>query len=312
MKKYIIIVMMVLSLLAGCKKATVPVVLPSDNEIMSFTASLVPTKSHFNNPANPQLYWDASDMVAVYSVPLMDIFNEDRESAYIHNFNSIATIESIEDDGVSATLKTTVPKDSWFIDPVTPSNPQYDDYYIFFAYYPVLNGSCGTVKTEYRESDNETWYYIPFNVPREQDGLSYADYQVMFDPTGYSAGEMFVSKNAVMSEDAQISFNNLRPVTAMLRFSLQLPDGSASVYMESLEISVEGGASSSLAISGAAALNLLEDKGEGNEFMPTFESEESGDEYMTAEESGTSYSSILIDLDGMKVTTEAGNDIYAV
>lgn len=304
MKKYIVSMMMVLPLLAGCKKATAPATVPDGGEKMTFTASFSPVKSHFNDPSSPQLYWDTTDQIAVYSVPFFDLVNRGGGS-YAHNFHAVASIASIEDDDVSAVFETNELKSSWFLDPNLQSD--YDDMYIFLAYYPMSDASCKEVSTEVRGA--YTYYYFPFTVPQEQDGSSYSDYQIMYDP----GSESPVLKSAVMDEDthAQVAFTHLRPVTAMLHLTLQLPE-DMSASLTSLEVSLEGSGASSMAISGAAALNLVVDKGEDSEFLPIFEDESSGDEYLTAEESGTSYPCILVNLDGMSVTDQPSDDLYVV
>ena len=302
MKKYIVSMMMVLPLLAGCKKATAPATVPDGGEKMTFTASISPVKSHFNDPSSPQLHWDTTDKIAVYSVPFFDLVNREGGS-YAHNFHAVASIASIEDGGVSAVFETNESKSSWFLDPNLQSD--YDDMYIFLAYYPMSDSSCKEVSTEVRGA--YTYYYFPFTVPQEQDGSSYSDYQIMYDP----GSESPVLKSAVMEEDAQVAFTHMRPVTAMLHLTLQLPE-DMSASLTSLEVTLEGSGASSTAISGAAALNLVVDKGENAEFLPVFEDESSGDEYLTAEESGTSYPSILVNLDGMSVTDQPSDDLYVV
>ena len=67
MKKIIFTLIVLLPLFAGCKKghfadnATVP------GDRMTFSADLSLARSHFGDASSPQLYWDLTDKIAVYS-----------------------------------------------------------------------------------------------------------------------------------------------------------------------------------------------------------------------------------------------------
>lgn len=245
MKKYIAVATVLLSLLVGCKKSVGPDVLPLSGQKMTFRASLPVTKSHFNG-TGPQLYWDSSDKLTVYGVNAYDVLTT--PAHYKNAVSEVLSLGEIAADGISGTFTSVNAKTFWFPDPVNTMTEGKDTYF-FFSYYP-----SGSEPKQILEEvvDNKNWQYLPFNIPEVQDGKSYSEYQIIYDPglpvnEGGDYDPFLVSKTNILDNNGQVIINHLAPVTAMLKFTLRLPEGVTSKMMTSLKISLEGSEQHSIA-----------------------------------------------------------------
>ena len=304
MKRFIVSLMILLPLFAGCKKASYSEPLPPAGVKMTFKADFSAVKSHFNDPSSPQLYWDDTDHIAVYALPLWDALMQ--APHYQRNQSELLSISEISADGISATFSSLLDKESWFLAPQVPLGEEYDDIYQFFAYYPA--SAAGDVSEV--EMDGDTYQYIPFTIPSEQDGVSYPDYQVLYDP-GLPENEnddmdpYIVSKSSVMADESQVVFSHLNPVTAMIRYTLRLPDGSTPIQIENLEIKTLGDADAN-SIAGDARLMLYY---YGNDNVPYCFDRPSHVEYLLPASSGNTAINIRRSL---QVTDQASSYFYAV
>ena len=272
MKKYTVLFLMALSLAWGCKKAHDSVALQPETSIsdgFTFTASMPVTKSHFASESSSQLCWDMTDKVVVCGFPALTLLVRS-EGVYTTSVNDVTTISSIYDEGISATLQSEKNGSEWFIAPTSgeiegmpmteEERAYWSDLYIFYAYYP----SDGTPKTVHTDTESDPggdyWEYMLFNVPVEQDGQSYDEYQILYDPglndqnEGLDMNDM-ISKSSVMSGSENISFQ-FKPITTMLRFTLQLASGEET-QMTSLQISLQGSDADNQSIVGDARLPLI-------------------------------------------------------
>lgn len=271
MKKYIVLILTVLPLAWGCKKAQGPEARQPESSIsdgFTFTASLPVTKSHFASESSSQLCWDMTDKVAVSGFPALNLLIRS-EGVYTTSVNDVTTISSIYDEGISATLQSAKKGSEWFKDPTSGEidDPELidtieglRDLYVFYAYYPC----DGTPKEVYTDDtsdpDGDCWEYMLFNVPAEQDGQSYDEYQILYDPglndqvEGLDMNDL-ISKSSVMSGSGNISFQ-FKPITTMIRFTLQLASGEET-EMTSLQVSLQGSDADNQSIVGDARLPLI-------------------------------------------------------
>jgi hypothetical protein len=272
MKKYIVSILLLLPLLVGCKKASGPEVKPVASGKMSFSAYSPAVKSHFNGDG-PQLYWDATDKIAIYGFPVMNMVVPS-SVVYSTSVSEVIGVNEISSDGKSATFLSTKTPSQWFADPIGNNTnfEGFEDIYLFYAYYPA-----GDTPNQILIDNSEyprLWEYFLFNVPAAQDGINYNSYQVLYDP-GFPEQEhgdvsAYVhSKSAVLAGEKSISFTGLRPVTSMLRFSLAAPAELSSVNISSLEIVLEGSDADNLSLTGDARLPLIHfGDGEADEMVP--------------------------------------------
>lgn len=191
----------------SCKKSSMDET--ASLEGMTFSASTVPTKSHFNPESTTDLtlYWDEYDDLAVYSI---DPSNPSSEAV-----SGLALIKS----GVgstSAQFKSTKPKGEWF-----PGGQSRH----FFTYYP-----CNAYPLNMDNVDGEQ--VLPVFLPQRQDGENYGKYHVMV-----ASGDEF-SPSA-----EKVVFSNFKPVTSLLKFRL-VPDEDYAfnldyIYLQSYWVSSE-------------------------------------------------------------------------
>ena len=334
MKKYIFALIILLPFFAGCKKASGPEAATIDDGRMRFSADFSITKSHFENDSSPQLLWDLTDRIAVYSKQAFDSFMDDD-----HFLGSIAEaidISEIASGGLTATFEATTPKTDWFPEgnPFTPE--QYTDIkeddmpfvqalynawinsYVFFAYYPCT-GEPGGFETfsiarpadpDHPDPTPELYQYIPMSVSAVQDGASYSEYQILYDP-GYpesdgDPSETLISKTDIMANPTSSVSFNFRPVTSMLRFTLQLPSGSAKKTRSNIKISIEGDSDQN-SIAGDAMLMLFQYG--AKDALPISMEKSNHVNYLWPAASGNT--SITIS-EEQEVSSTPGNYLYAV
>ncbi|MBR5699632.1 MAG: hypothetical protein IKX37_00905 [Bacteroidales bacterium] len=271
MKKYIVLILMALPLVWGCKKAQDSGARQRETSIsdgFTFTASMPVTKSHFASESSSQLCWDMTDKVAVFGFPALNLLVRS-EGVYTTSVNDVTTISSIYDEGISATLQSAKNGSGWFKDPTSGEidDPEwadmleaFRDLYVFYAYYPS-NGTPKSVYTDDKSDPNgDYWEYMLFNVPAEQDGQSYDEYQILYDPglndqvEGLDMNDL-ISKSSVLSGNNDISFQ-FKPITTMLRFTLKLASGEET-EMTSLQVSLQGSDAENQSIVGDARLPLI-------------------------------------------------------
>lgn len=231
---------------------------------ITFKARLAPigTKSHFgeNEDNDGTLYWDNSDNVLVASVLQFGSNSEFSEKINEHlheisaghggNYEYIgADIEKyihttltspvIGPDGTTADLRGTVTAKQ-----LLPERNEVEDaYYEFIAIYPVH--SVQPLKMLFWAGDAQTGdgcVGYPVNIPHEQNGKSYGSYHICFD-----SGLDFNAQNAgcyrasdVVDGNVTISFDNIQPATAMLRFDIKT-DSDTPKNISKLVISLSGG-----------------------------------------------------------------------
>lgn len=314
MKKYFVSIVLLLPLIAGCKKASGPEVKPVSNDRMKFTASTPAMKSHFNGEG-PQLYWDSTDKIAVYGFPAMNCA-VNTAGIYATSVSEVLVNPIISDQN-TAVFTSSKSVSAWFANPTgTIEGFEYlDGQYIFCAYYPAGN-SPKEVQTDYSEAPSKVEYFI-FDVPEEQDGESYDAYQILYDP-GFSESEnedytqYFYSKDDVLAGTASISFSKLRPVTSMLRFTLTAPSDISSITLSSLQIILEGDEATCPSIAGDARLPLIRfGGGNGDEWVPYSVISSTEGEYLFATEVGKN--SITIENLSLTITNEEPSDyLYVV
>ena len=267
MKRYIALIILMLPLLAGCKKSKAPEFEPAaGSDKLAFSASISLSKSHFNGEG-PQLYWDDTDRLAVYLSPVEDAFFTDYH--YLNNVSEAMPISEIAADGITASFVSEVDREDWFADPTIELPSDYEafaGYYQYFAYYPCTGDPASvTVLTIEEEVEGVTktlnYQYLPFNIPETQDGQSYSDYQILFTP-GIPEDEdidmtpYLISKTDVL-EGANIQISNLKPATAMIRFTLQLAEGVDPITVSSCKVSLAGD-EEDISIAGDAQLWLFQ------------------------------------------------------
>ena len=295
MKKYFVLFLMVLPLAWGCKKAQDSGARLTETSIsgpLTFTANMPLTRSHFADESSSQLCWDATDNVAVYALPSLNLMVRDN-GVYTTSVSGSTTIKSISADGTSATLQSTIDAPEWFADPTGFSGDEeldemLGDLYLFYAYYPC-EGAPKQAETDITKPEGY-WDYMTFNVPDEQDGQSYDQYQILYDPglneehEGLDLNDL-TSKTSVLSGSNNISFQ-FKPITTMLRFTLRLADGSAT--MKSLQISLQGSDADNHSIVGDARLPLIlySPAGGGDGCEPYAMIRGPYGEYLQAEEAG--------------------------
>ena len=288
MKRYFITIIMLLPLLAGCKKDKTPRVEPAGGDRMAFSASFALAKSHFNGDG-PQLYWDDTDRMAVYLSPVEDVFFTDNH--YFVNVSEAMPISEIAADGITASFVSEVDREDWFAEPTEelPSDyAAYAGYYQYFAYYPSAATPASVLELAITDGEETDYYqYLPFNIPETQDGESYSDYQILFDP-GLAEDEDVDMTSYLVSKDdvlggANIQISNLKPATTMIRFSLQLAEGVDPMTVNSCVVSIID-EDDEISIAGDAQLRLFQYGDQ--ESIPIAFDKDAYEEYLHPAESG--------------------------
>jgi hypothetical protein len=190
MKKYLLLTLMAGGMLLACNKVrTENADIPKG---MEFRASASATKSHFESDepgnTNLQLYWDAYDNLAVYSVdpddPLASIVSG---TAYI------------QPDGVgqtSALFRSYIQESEWF------KNAATDGTKHFFAYYPA------PAPNDLEEENGEL--VMPVYLQSDQYKGKFGDYQLM------------VAGGKTYNPGERVEFDDFTPVTSLLKFQLKM------------------------------------------------------------------------------------------
>ena len=333
MNKYIFALIILLPLIAGCKKASGPEAAAFNDGRMRFSADLSIARSHFGDDSSAQLVWDQTDRIAVYSKQAFDMFIDSGHC--IGSICEAIQVSEIGAGGVSARFQAETPKKEWFpaggpfipeqhpeikgddIEFIQALHDAWIESYVFFAYYPCPGEPGGFATYEIpgipdEENPNPTpelYQYIPMNVPAVQDGASYYNYQILYDPGlpehDGDPSESLISKSAVMANTQSISFN-FRPITSMLRFTLQLPAGSAAKTLSGLTISIEGDDEEN-SIAGDAMLMLFQ-YGAKDE-LPICLEKSNSINYLWPAASGTT----AITISGeQEVSSTPGDYLYAV
>ena len=328
MKKIIFTLIVLLPLFAGCKKGHFADSATVSGDRMTFSADLSLARSHFGDASSPQLYWDLTDKIAVYSKPACDVWFS--AGHFLGSISEAVAVNEITGSGVTARFESERAKLTWFPAP-GPFDPEEDikeedlpfieelynmwhDYYVFYAYYPCAGepGAVTAIEIENpgHPDDPYRYQYIPLSVPATQDGVSYSDYQILHDPgepeTDGDPSDYLIDKTDVILNNASVSFSNFKPVTAMLRFTLQLPAGSEAKTLTDLTISIEGDADNN-SIAGNAMLMLWQYGAKDS--LPICMEKSNNIPYLWAAAPGTN----AITISGSReITTTPSSYLYAV
>ena len=177
MKKISYIFAGILLVLAGCSKVA-ETDAPISNQVvhpdgMIFQGSLSSlTKSYFGDASNPgQLYWEETDKVAIYGVPITgtkDSGWDDYIFDWTNMVSGLATVEVNASDPTKAIFHTTKNADQWLGEA---------SQMMFFAIYPATEVPQ-IVRDEERDETN-----FLLTIPRDQDGVHFGRYQIMCSTT---------------------------------------------------------------------------------------------------------------------------------
>ena len=222
MKKISYIFVSILLVLAGCSK-TAETYAPNSNQIvhpdgMTFQGSFGSlTKSYFGDATNPgQLYWEGTDKVAIYGVPITGTKDSGWDS-YIFDWTNmitdLATVEVNATDPTKAIFHTSKNADQWLGEATQM---------MFFAIYPATE-IPQIVRDEERDETN-----FLLTIPRDQDGVHFGRYQIMCSTTlMYEASDI--------TSGTVASFRPFSPGGAVLAFNVKNAT-SASLEISKIKI----------------------------------------------------------------------------
>ena len=222
MKTYNIIPVVLLSLaLAACKKQagvenTAPFYsLPSDGMLFKASNAGGAVKSHFQNISQSgQLVWDATDVLAVYSV---DPAAEDITTSAVQG---LAYIDPAFEGEVNAEFLSVNTEAQWY----DGSSSRW-----FFATYPCYDAASQQHLQKFESQasgeggeggEGEAWkeYVLPVYVESNQEYASgFQTYQILYSNGGsFSPGET-------------VSFGAFTPMTSLIRFRLKSKGSACNV-----------------------------------------------------------------------------------
>ncbi len=192
MRKYLFILMLCAMTLACNKTRTDD---PDAPKGMEFRASASATKSHFesDDPSNTnlQLYWDAYDNLAVYSVDPSDPTGS--------VVSGSAYIQPGDVGKSSALFRSYKQEDEWYKKAATDGTKH------FFAYYPA-------------PAPND--FVIEDGEPAMMVHLESSQYR-----SDFGSYQMMISRGGTYSPGEQVEFNDFTPATALLKFQLKMDQG---------------------------------------------------------------------------------------
>ena len=256
-----------LMLLCACKReAVIPAPDYTAGKYMTFKANLSPmgSKSHFgpNEESDGTLYWDSTDQVMVCAVLqfgdgssmsqhlteyCMQLTPAGYDTGYTYigadidkYFHVALTTPSIDPaDGTKATLVSAVTAEELMLERDELTNSRYE----FAALYPVQEAS--NIKLLFWTGtpgvDGGAFPAFPVKIPNVQDGKHYGRYHVCFDAgLDFSMYPYFGTYLAsdILNNHATVTFNNLKPSTALLRFNIAT-DSDTPVEISKLVISID-------------------------------------------------------------------------
>ena len=203
----------ILLVLAGCSKVA-ETDAPISNQVvhpdgMIFQGSLSSlTKSYFGDASNPgQLYWEETDKVAIYGVPITGTKDSGWDN-YIFDWTNmvsgLATVEVNASDPTKAIFHTTKNADQWLGEA---------SQMMFFAIYPATEVPQ-IVRDEERDETN-----FLLTIPRDQDGVHFGRYQIMCSTT-------LMYEASAITSGTVASFRPFSPGGTVLAFNVTNSTGS--------------------------------------------------------------------------------------
>ena len=226
-------------------------------EGMTFSATLNPqTRSRFADDSSPALEWENDEPVMIAALRFNGLTEDMFDGLDDETFTTILNTLIVTDighadvnaeDKSQAIVKTSKTQAQWLYSP----NPDPDDTYLFFAYYPVTE-----TKPMCSQHSGELWY--EFEIPTVQDGRSYWKYQLFFNYILDVETENFSTyyTRAEIEGGTEIAFDNFQPVNTLLRFRLKLPDGASGSHTVSKIVLTASG--TDRAIVGKCTSNIVE------------------------------------------------------
>ena len=162
---------------------------------------------------------------------------------------ALGKVSDISADGRSATISFPLAKNKWFANADEVTNP----YYQFIAVYPMQSAPefrCmyWEVVNEGGENDrDELVVGIPVSVAPRQTSSLYGTYQVCLD-MGYDMNAFpesigcYSRENLLTDPDASVVFDDMTPLTAMLRFKIATDyEGGESRVIDHIIVTTDAG-----------------------------------------------------------------------
>ena len=267
-KQYIIGIAILLLVAAGCNKSSMfkgsePVHL-DDAKTLTFKVSaqgIQAVKSHFADNASAvdgeeaSLVWDETDAIGVIAVP----FNPEIQD---YDFDLVADVDHVciaayagTDDHGNAIFASTETNPSWWAAKGTGEDTR--DYttdeslYGIFAYYPAHEKTPFKLRAENLDvysSESEglivDHVYAPMShIPWKQDGVSYNQYQILYDtshiPVIGDIDQSVLISAKDLKDNKAVTLDSFKPVNAMLRFRVNKTADSTIESIDSLRVSAK-------------------------------------------------------------------------
>ena len=257
-----------LAVIPSCKKGAIlqgsePVWLDGETLTFSVAAEGISTRSHFADDASTtpgsvaSLVWDTDDAIGIIAVP----FNEeidDYDFSLVADVNHVAIAKYMKSENGKAIFAAEERNKTWWAAEGYTDN---DCLYGIFAYYPAKEKIPFKLYAHNLDmfSGDDSGIFIDHvyspttNIPRNQDGVNYNNYHILFDishfPCRSEGTEKKIDKTRLVTAATlkgstaatAIPLEDFRPANALFAFNIKTADDYAGpvTQIDSVTVSAD-------------------------------------------------------------------------